>query len=143
RGISVLAEVARRDSDAKDDILGIDRQFAHRGYLRAEDGYHPSEFKNSGLYGKGLKLFLDVGACGYDGDFDQKSQYLQSRCMTRFMSDNSCNTANNFFIGGPAFGSFPTKVYALANAKMAYSATALASQIVPVAGQMALIQDFV
>src|SRR5690606_23654135 len=62
----------------------------------------------------------------------------QSRCMTRLMSDNSCDTANNFFLGGPAFGSFPTKVMAMASAKLAYSKFAYGFSVVPAFGTAAV-----
>ena len=137
KGISLLAEVTERDGGAKTDILGIDRQFAQRNYFRVEDGFHPNAFENSGLYAMGLSFVLDTDEWGYRGEFKQRSEYLQARCMTRFMSDNSCDPGTSYYVNGPQIGSFPTKILALATAKYAYSFIATIGFWVPVVGQAA------
>ena len=107
--------------EARNEVLGIDRRFAGRLFLRPEHGYHDSGFHNAGLYGMGLGLLKKNWGTGSDSR--PKSKFLQRRCMSRFYSANDCDTRENYMMGifeYPSDG-FPVHIKRFAEAMYALS----------------------
>jgi hypothetical protein len=97
KGFSLMSNLVNDGS--KDAVLGVERSYADRYFMRPESGYHTNQFKNNALAGAAIGL-------SSSGDWNDYSK----ECMNKFNATEDCSPTNSFAILVGAIGTVKSAV---------------------------------